>query len=177
MLPEWLYLTYKGTRDLEGYGHHPGNTFVLVFLSMAAIVGLKEGGLAAAPLAAGFAAIFIIPIWLIGAHGRGQDWANSTRRTRLKTLLQAVVDTHPDLPDSVRFGLRPNPQKNQIYVWQDNPSYVTFDAPFIQAITNACIIHKKPRLPARCEHITLKKRPLSAHEQMSARALVSTIIQ
>jgi len=61
----------RGARYSEKYGHHPGTEMLVAILVCGAIAGLRHGIWGAL---AGFflAAVFAVPLWLIGCWERGE---------------------------------------------------------------------------------------------------------
>jgi hypothetical protein len=59
-----LKAIYRGIGYVEGYGSHPGTPFLLILL----MAGLLAGGFVGVLIMA----IFVVPIYLIGAYDRGK---------------------------------------------------------------------------------------------------------
>ena len=71
--------TWIGCGFLEGFGTHPGTDMLVVMLLMGAFAGSGNGGWWGALGGALFMALFMVPLYLIGAHGRGRDYEERQR--------------------------------------------------------------------------------------------------
>ena len=63
-----------GLTDLPGYGPHPGTDVLVCMLLMGAFAGAGNGGWWGALGGAGLFALFMVPMYLIGAHDRGWEY-------------------------------------------------------------------------------------------------------
>jgi hypothetical protein len=63
-----------GLTDLPGYGPHPGTDLLVCMLLMGAFAGAGNGGWWGGLGGAGFMALFMVPLYLIGAHDRGREY-------------------------------------------------------------------------------------------------------
>ena len=76
---------YLGLTDLEGYGTHPGTIVVVGLVSIGALAGSQQGikGLIGGAL---FMALFVVPMYLYGAYGRGDSYLKDQEKKALKEL-------------------------------------------------------------------------------------------
>jgi hypothetical protein len=61
-----------GLTDLPGYGPHPGTAFLILFPITNGIWLIQYGKNCIVPMI--LSILFVLPIYLVGAYGRGNDW-------------------------------------------------------------------------------------------------------
>ena len=77
----------RGAGYLEGYGHHPGNSMLIIMIMACGAAGIK-GGFAGFLGGMLLGAVFILPLWIIGCVGRANDCDRSQAR-----LLKQIKDS------------------------------------------------------------------------------------
>jgi len=63
----------KGCGNLPDMGDHPGTGFLFIFILMGGIAGVDRGGWKGFVGGCVFIAVFMVPIYLIGAHDRAVE--------------------------------------------------------------------------------------------------------
>lgn len=63
----------KGCGNLPDMGEHPGTAWLIIFILMGGMAGAGRGGLIGFFGGCVFIAVFMVPIYLIGAHDRSVE--------------------------------------------------------------------------------------------------------
>ena len=69
----WLKQAVRGAGYLEGYGHHPGWAILIAITLAGGVAGIDKGGLVGFFGGMLFAAVFTLPLFIVGCIGRAND--------------------------------------------------------------------------------------------------------
>lgn len=75
---------WRGSGYLEGYGHHPGTSIVLIMLLASGLAGVEKGGLRGFIGGAIIGAICILPLYIIGCIDRAKGYEQDVEHTMMQ---------------------------------------------------------------------------------------------
>jgi hypothetical protein len=71
---------YRGAGHLEGFGTHPGNQLITMFIVITGAAGAQHGGWWGFVGGAAFAAASVLPFWAIGCVSRYNSYLRDQQR-------------------------------------------------------------------------------------------------